>query len=559
MTPRSRMDSALPWTFLLLLTLPWISSQSEPAVTVHCDYDEDPELREQFLDEGESLWFVFMSSNPKSNFTWYWNNSRDVLALSTQETQLVHAEGPALFLLNATQTLSGCFMAREKKSSGRVRDHHLLVSVMPPNSSKSPYGEMNFSGNSMVISCPDPVSDTCGKLNGTLSWYKDAVLLPNQESSHATVSGALEKDQGLYTCVCTWKHRQHLYRSVGSRQVYITKPSIAEVPVKILFPTEKKLWASADDPLKLNCSVFCGINVSHHLCRAWWETRPSSLNPERSNQTEVYSPKSSNRTVVTAVLTISQVSADDFKQQFVCFGRGPYDREEVSFTVHLKPRQTLGSLVTVGTCAFLLCVLVAVIVRSFSIDLALLARKFIPFREDSGGKAFDAYVVYQQEVQDKPTEEALTQFLSRDLPCVLEEQCGYRLFIHGRDDLPGEDRVEQVEEHMRKSRRLIVILTPGSGSEVTETYLRPEGYDWQVGLHQALVQRDLSVILIQLGDTGPGGYSHLPPALQHLIQRGAPLRWPQEPQAASANSRFWKRVRYLMPAAPVTRRPLSTA
>lgn len=53
-------------------------------------------------------------------------------------------------------------------------------------------------------------------------------------------------------------------------------------------------------------------------------------------------------------------------------------------------------------------------------------------------RAYDAYVVYQMQHLDQPTEDTLCQFITSSLPSVLEDKCGYQLFIQGRDDPPGE-------------------------------------------------------------------------------------------------------------------------
>ncbi|KAF6730300.1 Interleukin-1 receptor type 1 [Oryzias melastigma] len=171
---------------------------------------------------------------------------------------------------------------------------------------------------------------------------------------------------------------------------------------------------------------------------------------------------------------------------------------------------------------------------------------------------YDAYVVYQTEGLQKAAEDQLFSFVTSSLPSVLEDKFGYRLFIHGRDDIPGEDRLELVENCIKESKRLMVILTPASASNIKDKtpFETPEtsvvgGFDCQVGLHHALVQNGLKVILIQLGDPGPQGYTHLPPGLLHLIKKSAPIRWPEGSQILGfQRSRFWKRVRYLMPVTP---------
>uniref|UniRef100_A0A4W5NS09 Uncharacterized protein n=1 Tax=Hucho hucho TaxID=62062 RepID=A0A4W5NS09_9TELE len=88
------------------------------------------------------------------------------------------------------------------------------------------------------------------------------------------------------------------------------------------------------------------------------------------------------------------------------------------------------------------------------------------------------------------------------------------------------DRMELMEACMQLKRSLIVISDPllklmGYLSSPSPA----EDYYCKVGLHQALVYSAKSVILIQLGDMGEGGYTDLPTALQHLYRKSATLRW----------------------------------
>lgn len=56
------------------------------------------------------------------------------------------------------------------------------------------------------------------------------------------------------------------------------------------------------------------------------------------------------------------------------------------------------------------------------------------------GKIYDAYVLYTKGSGGSSFYH-LENFVLGILPSVLEQQCGYNLFILGRDDLPGEGMV----------------------------------------------------------------------------------------------------------------------
>uniref|UniRef100_A0A8P4GHP9 Interleukin 1 receptor like 1 n=1 Tax=Dicentrarchus labrax TaxID=13489 RepID=A0A8P4GHP9_DICLA len=510
-----------------------------------CSETATLQCKNSFIDsfkllEGEAFYFVPLTLT-ESN-----------IEISTNENKTVHYHGGALFFLNLSSEDSGLYTGRHKRPSGNCKNYRVKVEVFKASHAMDEALLFRTISNSDVnkkVRCPDPVSDTCKMFNGTWSWKKDSKLLQGEDKDTVWVHNASKDDEGIYTCICTWKHNNKVYKSSGSRRLASTALTVHNKP-EIISPTDKELFADEGSGIKLNCSVFCGTNVEHHCHPSW------HLNGIPFNNTDGYSQtttiKPSKNTISTAVLSIEKVSAKDFQTEFKCIGKGSF--EISSSTLTLKRRESIIPLVIKGVCMVIFCVLATVLVKYFAIDLALLFRSYFPHRSHyDDGKVYDAYVVYQMQSLNMDNEETLCQFVTKNLPSVLEEKCGYRLFIHGRDDIPGEDHMELVEGRMQQSRRLMVILNPGSGSgsgsgsKITDQ--RPTspqnsvigGFDWQVGLHHALIQREMNVILIQLGDTGPEGYTHLPPGLQ----------WPEGSRGAAAwNSRFWKRVRYLMPATP---------
>lgn len=518
------------------------------------------------LLEGEAFYFLPLDL-PDNNFTdeefkWYKNTSSftdnsSIEEISANDSEPVHYHGGALFFLNLLTENSGFYTARHIKPSGQCHRYHVRIYVVKTkNDSALLYGQINNSDWNKRVPCPKPVMEICEIMKGEFTWYKDFVFLEGDNKADLRINNATKDHEGIYTCTCTWTHNHKVYNSSGSRRLIVKEQSIHRDP-EILSALGEQ-YADEGFGIKLNCSVLCGTNVKPH-CKASWNFSGIPKQTDGHNQTtEVAMMGPSKNTISTAILTIEKVSARDFQAKFECIGRGFY--KSVSGIVTLKRRESIIPVVTGGLCVLFFCVFAAMLVKCFAIDLALFFRPYFPLSSHNiDARVYDAYVVYHMQSMDKATEESLCRFVTKDLPSVLEEKCGYRLFIHGRDDIPGEDRLELVEDRLKQSRRLMVILTPGLGSEskITDQNLAPPeysvigGFDWQVGLHHALVQREMTVILIQLGDTEPQGYTHLPPGLQHLIRKSAPIRWPEDSRAAVAwNSRFWKRVRYLMPAKP---------
>ncbi|EGV92289.1 Interleukin-1 receptor-like 1 [Cricetulus griseus] len=189
-----------------------------------------------------------------------------------------------------------------------------------------------------------------------------------------------------------------------------------------------------------------------------------------------------------------------------------------------------------------------IVLKVFWIEVALFWRDIVtPYRTQNDGKLYDAYVIYPRVFRGNSAgTSSLEYFVHHTLPDVLENKCGYKLCIYGRDLLPGQDAATVVESSIQNSRRHMFVLAP------LMMHSKEFAYEQEVALHSALIQNNSKVILIEmepLGGASPLQVGDLQDSLQHLVKMQGTIKWREDHVAnkQSLSSKFWKHVRYQMP------------
>ncbi|XP_056322064.1 interleukin-1 receptor-like 1 [Danio aesculapii] len=495
--------------------------------TVGCEQQDGPFTLN--VRAGESLRLPYHYDEFNNSYTWFRNLSRTMKLeqIGTEESQRVHHNKSTLYILHLTLNDTGTYITHWRHAENVCYEIETDIVVYENFSRDLLYGETS---NSEMI-CP-----ICENQPGSFIWYKDFTLIPNQSKRSVRIRNSSKESLGIYTCVCTWDHHGIKYNTSGSRELVIKEKTV-RIPPQFRLPIKNSIVnTNIGAELLLNCSVLFGTEVCNQ-CFVHWEKNGIKLN-EMKGYEEKYSKKGG---FAQSLLNITAVSELDLQSEFRCTAMDEYEVIYVSVTLKREP--SVLTVILVFIFIFTVLLLFAGTLRWFALDLVLFARKiFIKFYRTEDGKLYDAYVIYQRSGLDEETGQAVSEFVNGALLPVLESSCGYKLFIHGRDDLPGEDSANLIQTQIQLSRRLLIILSAeGVGGSA-------EAYDLQAGLHQTLVQGETPVIIIQLGLMQD--YSHLPLGLQHLLRKRSALLW--RGGEASLNSRFWKRVRYRMPAASAT-------
>lgn len=104
--------------------------------------------------------------------------------------------------------------------------------------------------------------------------------------------------------------------------------------------------------------------------------------------------------------------------------------------------------------------------------------------------------------------------------------------------------ISVADEKIRQSRRVIIVLVP----EPSCYSVIEDVSEKQLALYNALIQEGIKVILIELEKIQD--YADMPEAIKYIKQKHGAIRWKGDfsERSHSANTRFWKTVRYHMPS-----------
>ncbi|XP_072119346.1 interleukin-1 receptor type 1-like isoform X1 [Mobula birostris] len=487
------------------------------------------------------------------NFSVMWYHNRTSEVITTNKTQRIHAEDDSLWLLPVLSGDTDLYICVLWYPTFCVKKA-ISVQVNKPVSASCPqngnfYGSSSHSGTAKTIFCPD-VSEYAGSNEDfALQWYKgckpisyDGVKYHYHKGDwHLTIEDVDKSDEGIYVCELKFMHNGLQYVISKTIDLYIKVCKKSVVP-QITYPKNGTIEIPAGSNLNLSCVAYTGYcdpavtlvywiidnifiedyfnNSFHYEERKW-------VSEDKGNYHQVK-------------ITLNNFKEEYYDKVFKCVARNGLGNQIAT----IKFRKTAADFTReiVATFGVFACVLLICICtyKSFKIDVILCFRdNFAVGGAQNDGKRYDAYIIYPQS--NSSCSPDILLFVMNILPRVLELQCGYRLFIPGRDDLPGEAFAEQIKSNIKESRRLIILMAKSSDKPL---------FEQQVGLHDALLYDQMKVILIELDYHED--YSDFSESMRHIIQKKGTIKWKSNKWTtnSSSNTKFWKQVRYNMPARP---------
>ncbi|NXF79062.1 ILRL2 protein, partial [Sclerurus mexicanus] len=516
----------------------------------------DVMLRQSLVPDGQPL-AINCSLEKKSgdyNLTWYKVGNQT--AVPRDKLSRVHQHKNLIWFLPAILEDSGDYECVIRNLTSWKRMYTKITVFERIDglclNEKFAVEEVIFTSSSAKVVCPHLDYFRNEKNIQPVRWYKNCQLLEGKRfafsNSDLIIFDVTVDDQGNYTCETTYTYNGKQYNI--SRDVsLIVEVSPPKKPPEISYPTNNSIEVELGSQVTVDCNTTGADGY-----QVFWTGNGVYIDVFYMSRifASPYEEETSydGRPMHSVKLIISEVRNEDYGQPFVCQASNAFGH--VASYIILKNRvPDIQRWLTGGLVSLLiLTFIILIIYKIFKIDLVLWYRQSacaFTSKEEMfvfvlDGKIYDAYVLYAKSSEGRNFH-GLETFVHRILPDVLEKQCGYNLFIFGRDDLPGEAVVSVADETLKQSRRLMIIL----GSETRSCCLQEDTFEQQLTMYNALIRDGIQVILIEMDEIQD--YTNMPESIRYIKEKHGAIRWKGDfsEKSCSANTRFWKYVRYQMP------------
>uniref|UniRef100_A0A8C5U1L6 Interleukin 1 receptor like 1 n=1 Tax=Malurus cyaneus samueli TaxID=2593467 RepID=A0A8C5U1L6_9PASS len=450
-----------------------------------CFYSIDPM-------EGEALVIKCPKWSSSVKVTWYRLDTNKIIPAEEEGSRVFSIER-FLWFLPTSREDSGNYTC----SNNRTKSYNVSVQVhsYKPGECFQSDSLPNATGRGKIV-CPTLITIEC-------YYCPDCKPLQGQrffkKEKYIYIENPRREDDGYYTCQFIYTHKGNVF-NVSATRIFISEVKYSPLPPQIIFPKNKEvIEAELGAALSLKCQARLGIK-KQPLAAVRWDVDNipvKSLACSRFREETHFSFEGHEHVYYEeTTLNITEIKKEDLQSNFTCIALNTMYNTRVTVTLQLRAQA-------------------------------------------KDGKIYDAYVIYPKNHANEAN--FVEYFVYQIMPEILENKCGYKLCIYGRDIYPGEDAASAVEKRMQKSRRLIILLTQQL------IHSKEDAYDQHIALHDALIQNGTKVILLEMETIGT--YGNLQESLQFIIKQQGTIKWKEEhtvhPQ--SPNSRFWKQVRCQMP------------
>ncbi|XP_032879320.1 interleukin-18 receptor accessory protein, partial [Amblyraja radiata] len=438
------------------------------------------------------------------------------------------------------------------------------------------------------ISCPG-IQHFNTLARSPVEWYQNGKLVEEYlarisleiRSDQIYLNSVYKEDSGNYTCQFKFYENQIPWLVKRTFPVNVIVADTNKPPITIDPHGVKIIEVVLGSPVQLMCQVYFGYERNFSPVIKWLinDGEMENMGIQKEN---VLLTKTAEGFTFIREANLKKVTKEDFNTNFTCFSqnsqgnssgvirlkeKGVQNQKSHSMA-GLKVRKVstditlltgfllkTGSLstifqikvITISTSLIFMSIVSGCVgIYKFWIEIVLLYRHYYSKDETIGdGKEFDAFVSYASSCSSGDDVKSDGYFITEErfalelLPSMLEKQHGYKLCLFERDILPGGVYTEDVISSIKRSRRVIIVLSP--------SYFASAGsrlFELQTGVNSMLDNFKTKVILINfhvLPDV-----SHLPDNVKRAIAVLPGITWKGN-KSSPPSSKFWKMLRYYMP------------